>query len=35
MVVDDVTKVVLQVSDVNDPNWAPDSSIVDPYTPRS
>ena len=33
VVVDDVTKEVVQVSDTNDPNWAPDSSIQDPYKP--
>jgi len=33
VVVDDVTGELVQASDVNDPKWIPDSSIVDPYKP--
>jgi len=33
VVVDDATHQVLQVSDINDPGWIPDSSIVNPYKP--
>ena len=30
---DDVTGELVQMSDRNDPNWIPDPSILDPYTP--
>lgn len=30
---DNVTGKVIQVSDVANPNWAPDPSIIDPYLP--
>ena len=33
VVVDDVTHDVIQVSDINDPNWYPDNKIIDPYIP--
>lgn len=32
--VDNVTKQVIQVSNKNDPEWYPDSSIQDPYIPE-
>jgi len=34
VVVDDVTNEVIQVSNKNDPNWAPDSAIQNPYSPK-
>lgn len=34
VVVDDETNEVIQVSDKNDPNWIPDSSIENPYFPE-
>lgn len=34
VIVDDVTKVIVQISDnINPSTWVPDSSIVDPYIP--
>ncbi|WP_207651226.1 colicin E5-related ribonuclease [Papillibacter cinnamivorans] len=33
VIIDDITNEVVQVSDRFDPNWRPDSSIVDPYKP--
>jgi hypothetical protein len=33
VVVDDVTNEVTQISDRTDPNWVPDTRIVDPYKP--
>lgn len=35
VIVDDVTKAIVQVSDnINPATWVPDSSIVDPYIPQ-
>ena len=34
VIVDDLTNEIVQVSDRNDPNWIPDSSIKDPYRPK-
>jgi hypothetical protein len=34
VVVDDATGQIIQISDRNDPNWVPDSSIKDPYIPQ-
>lgn len=35
IIVDDVTKVIVQISDnINPSTWAPDLSIVDPYIPN-
>lgn len=35
VIVDDVTKAVVQVGDnINPSTWVPDSSIVDPYIPK-
>lgn len=33
IVVDDVTKEIVQISDKFDPNWKPDSNIINPYLP--
>lgn len=34
VIVDDVTKAIVQISDnINPSTWAPDLSIVDPYIP--
>jgi hypothetical protein len=33
VVVDDVTNEIVQVSNKLNPNWKPDSSIIDPYLP--
>ncbi|WP_156934293.1 colicin E5-related ribonuclease [Paenibacillus zanthoxyli] len=33
VVVDNGTGKVVQISNKNNPNWAPDKSIVDPYIP--
>ena len=35
IIIDDVTKAVVQVSDnINPSSWVPDSNIVDPYIPK-
>ena len=35
VIVDDVTKAIVQISDnINPSTWAPDLSIVDPYIPE-
>ena len=35
VIVDDVTKAIVQVSDnINPSTWAPDMSIIDPYIPK-
>ena len=34
IVVDDITLEVIQVSDRNDPYWAPDRDIINPYIPE-
>ena len=35
VIVDDVTKAIVQISDnINPSTWAPDLSIVDPYIPN-
>lgn len=35
VIVDDVTKAVVQVGDnINPSTWVPDASIVDPYIPK-
>ena len=33
VIVDDVTHEVVQISDKNDSNWLPDSTIDNPYIP--
>lgn len=34
VIVDDITKAIVQISDnINPSTWAPDLSIVDPYIP--
>jgi hypothetical protein len=34
VVVDDITKEVMQISNKLDPKWIPDSNIIDPYIPK-
>jgi len=35
VIIDDVTKAIVQVSNNNDPlSWKPDESIIDPYIPK-
>lgn len=35
VIVDDVTKVIVQVSDnINPSTWVPDMSIINPYIPK-
>lgn len=34
VILDDLTNEVVQVSNRNNPAWAPDSDIIDPYIPE-